>query len=69
MSKRKRRPRRILGPKYAIYSAGKDTHLVVPANSAEEAVKKARRCFPSYMLGYPAPLTARLFRDGKGDPV
>lgn len=63
------RHRRKLGPKYRIYSAGRDTHLVVNAPNPRAAIEKARTLFPSHMLGWPNPLTTRLFRDKKGDPA
>jgi len=68
MTKRKPRPRRILGPKYRIFSAGKDTRLVVSAPNPEAAIKRARALYPTYQLGWPAPLTARLFRGKEGNP-
>lgn len=68
MTKRKR-TRRIPGPKYRIYSAGKDTGLVVHAPNTEQALKRARAMFPTFMLSWPNPLTARLFRDQEGHPA
>ncbi|MGB5931824.1 MAG: hypothetical protein WBH57_01990 [Anaerolineae bacterium] len=51
--------------KYRIYAGGKDTRLVVTAESPREAVEKARSKFAPYMLGS-GPLKAVLFRDEEG---